>query len=79
MPYEGIDLVSSAGCTYESYNNSHRGFRMIVLDKSDLSTYTSAYYSAKKLLADSWFKLTVKALWERIRTWVQNKIFHVFA
>ena len=39
VPYEGIDLVSSPGCTFQSYNDSHRGFRVITIDKKSTDTY----------------------------------------
>ena len=39
VPYEGIDLVSSQGCTFHSYNDAHRGFRVITIDKEDTDTY----------------------------------------
>ena len=69
VPYEGIDLVSSVGCTYQSYNNDRRGFRLIVLDR-DQQTYTSTYHSARTLLAGSWFRLSFRAFFERIWAWV---------
>ncbi len=49
VDYEGIDLVSSPGCTYSSYNDDHRGFRTITLDKNDLTTYETAIYTAYDL------------------------------
>ena len=72
VPYKGIDLVSSAGCTYHAYNDNHRGFRVITLDKADLQTYTTTYYSARLLLSDQWFGLTVTALLIRIWNWIQE-------
>ena len=48
--YEGIDLVSSPGLTYASYNDDHRGFRTITLDKNDLSTYETRTYLVSDLL-----------------------------
>ena len=39
VPYEGIDLVSSQGCTFQSYNDLHRGFRVITIDKENADTY----------------------------------------
>ncbi|MBQ6419669.1 MAG: metallophosphoesterase [Clostridia bacterium] len=48
--YNGIDLVSSPGCTYQSYNDEHRGFRVITIDKNDPSTYTSEILLATELM-----------------------------
>ena len=39
VPYEGIDLVSSQGCTFHSYNDQHRGFRVITIDRNDTDKY----------------------------------------
>ncbi len=50
VPYEGIDLVSSAGITFHSYNDDHRGFRVITLDKNNTDSYDSYYLSATDLL-----------------------------
>ena len=78
VPYAGIDLGSSAGCTYHSYNDRHRGFRLITIDKANLQTYAAEYVSAKALLKRGWFKLTVQAFLERVWTWIQNKVFHIY-
>ncbi len=50
VPYEGIDLVSSAGITFHSYNDDHRGFRVITLDKNNTDSFDSYYLSATDLL-----------------------------
>ena len=34
VPYKGVDLVSSPGCTFSSYNDDMRGFRIIRIPKS---------------------------------------------
>ena len=39
VPYEEIDLVSSQGCTFYTYNDLHRGFRVITIDKEHTDTY----------------------------------------
>lgn len=47
----GVDLVSSPGCTFSSYGDEMRGCRAIVLDESDLSTYTTHAYTYAELFA----------------------------
>ena len=55
IAYEGIDIVATPGFTYQSYSNEDRGFRIIELDESDLSTYETRlihwqdYYGESKL------------------------------
>ncbi len=39
VPYQGIDLVCTQGCTYQSYNDDDQGFRIITIDKNDLWSY----------------------------------------
>ena len=50
VPYNGIDFVNTPGITFFSYNNLHRGFRVITLDKNDSDTYGTYTISADKLL-----------------------------
>ncbi len=50
VPYEGIDLVSSPGITFHSYNDQNRGFRVITLDKSNLDSYETYTMNAAELL-----------------------------
>lgn len=50
VPYEGIDLVSTPGITFHSYNNSNRGFRVITLDKSNTDSYETYTINAAELL-----------------------------
>ena len=50
VPYEGIDIVSSPGATFHSYNDQNRGFRVITLDKKDLSTYETYTLNTAELL-----------------------------
>ena len=53
VPYENLDLVSSPGITYSSYNDDNRGFRVITVDKNDTSTYETYTILASDLLDDS--------------------------
>lgn len=53
VPYENLDLVSSPGITYSSYNDEHRGFRVITIDKNDTSTYETYTILAADLLSES--------------------------
>ena len=41
VSYEGIDLVCTEACTYQAYRDGNQGFRLITIDKSDLSSYGS--------------------------------------
>ena len=50
VPYEGIDFVNSPGITFFSYNDQHRGFRVITIDKESADTYGTYTLSADKLL-----------------------------
>ena len=52
VPYEGIDLVSSQGCTFSSYNDQHRGFRVITVDKENTDTYETSILSTDTLLRE---------------------------
>lgn len=52
VPYQGMDLVSSPGFTFQSYNDDHRGVRVITIDKNDLSTYSTETHTAFELLED---------------------------
>ena len=52
VPYEGVDLVSSPGITFHSYNDGNRGFRVITLDKENLDTYETYTILADELLED---------------------------
>ncbi|MBQ6265843.1 MAG: metallophosphoesterase [Clostridia bacterium] len=51
---DGIDIVNTGGCTYHSYGNTlNRGVRVIDLDESDLSTYSTFTYTvAEQALKD---------------------------
>lgn len=43
VPYQGIDLVCTQGCTYQSYNDDNRGFRVITIDRKDLWSYETQF------------------------------------
>ena len=51
---EGIDIINTGGCTYHSYGSTlNRGVRVIDLDESDLSTYSTFTYTvAEQALKD---------------------------
>lgn len=51
--YEGIDLVCSPGCGFHSYNDEHKGFRVITLHKDDLNGYETYTLRTDALLAFS--------------------------
>ena len=53
VPYEGIDFVNSPGITFFSYNDQHRGFRVITVDRDEPDTYATYTLSADKLLRGS--------------------------
>ena len=48
--YRGIDLVCSPGCGVNTYNDEHKGFRVITLNKNDLSAYETHIVFTKDLL-----------------------------
>ena len=50
VPYKGIDLVTSPGCTYGSYNDDNRGFRLITIDKNDPTAHESELLLASEIL-----------------------------
>ena len=62
VPYEGIDLVSSPGMTYLSYNNANRGFRTITVNKADPSTYTTRTYTVEELFEGNTFRTVLLKL-----------------
>ena len=51
---DGIDIINTGGCTYHSYGSTlNRGVRVIDLDESDLSTYSTFTYTvAEQALKD---------------------------
>ena len=53
VPYKGIDLVTSPGCTYDSYNDENRGFRLITIDKNDPTSHESELLLASDILHPS--------------------------
>jgi len=52
VPYGEIDLVSSQGCTFSSYNDLHRGFRVITIDKENADTYETHMLFTDALLRE---------------------------
>ena len=50
VPYKGIDLVTSPGCTYDSYNDDNRGFRLITIDKANPTAHESELLLASTIL-----------------------------
>lgn len=50
VPYKGIDLVTSPGCTYGSYNDDNRGFRLITIDKNNPTAHESELLLASEIL-----------------------------
>jgi predicted phosphodiesterase len=84
VDYEGIDLVSSPGCTFASYNDYHRGYRVITLDKNDLSTYDTYTILTSDLLGESPVDsvlLKIRDFFEKIGDFFENlwdKITAVF-
>ena len=84
VPYHGIDLGSSAGITFSSYNDEHRGFRVITVDKNDTASYETYTLLVNDLLADSpadTALMKVRAFFEKIGDFFEdlwNKITAVF-
>ena len=69
VDYEGIDLVSSPGCTFSSYNDGHRGFRVITVDKNDPSVYETYTITTEELLNSNAFDalaLKIRTFFEKI-------------
>lgn len=50
VSYKGIDLVTSPGCTYGSYNDDNRGFRLITIDKNNPTAHESELLLASEIL-----------------------------
>ena len=84
VDYEGIDLVSSPGCTFASYNDNHRGFRVITIDKNDPTVYETYTMTTEELLSDNAADsaaLKIRAFFERIGDFFEklwDKITAVF-
>jgi hypothetical protein len=75
VDYQGIDLVSSPGQTYASYNDDHRGYRTITLDLNDLTTYETATYTNLELFEEdpiANFLQKFVSLWDRISNFFEN-------
>ena len=84
VPYENLDLVSSPGITYSSYNDAHRGFRVITVDRNDTAAYETYTILASDLLSDSPTDaalLKIREFFERIADFFEelwDKITAVF-
>ena len=75
VDYQGIDLVSSPGCTFSSYNDEHRGFRVITLDKNDLSGYGTYTILTSDLLNENpstSLLLKLRAFFDKIGEFFKN-------
>ena len=75
VDYQGIDLVSSPGQTYASYNDDHRGYRTVTLDINDLTTYETATYTNLELFEEdpiASFLQKFVSLWDRISNFFEN-------
>lgn len=45
IPYQGVDLVCTCGCGFQSYGDETRGVRIINLDEKDTSTYETHMFT----------------------------------
>ncbi len=75
VDYKGIDLVSSPGLTYESYNDAHRGFRSITLDVNNTRGYETETFTNAELFESNPFTAIMQRfeeLWERIAAFFEN-------
>ena len=52
VPYEGIDLACSQSCSFSAYNDLHRGFRVITIDKESTDTYETHMLFTDTLLRE---------------------------
>ncbi len=85
VPYKGIDLVSSPGITFSSYNDAHRGFRVITVDKANTDTYETYTLNAEELIRGGKFPdpflYNFRALYEKAADFFEdlwNKIKSAF-
>ena len=53
LNYLGIDLVNSPGCCFASYNDNHRGYRVITIDKNNPDVYETYLVTTEYLLRDN--------------------------
>ena len=70
VDYEGIDLVSSPGATYSSYNDGNRGFRVITVDKNDPASYSTYTLNSAELLNAN----PIGALMVKLRAFIDKLI-----
>ena len=66
VPYKGIDLVTSPGMTYDSYNDENRGFRLITIDKADPTAHESELLLASEILHSRPLLSFIATIFERI-------------
>ena len=71
VDYEGIDFVSSPGCTFASYNDEHRGFRVITIDKKDPGSYETYTITTEELFS----KNPIDVITLKIREYLE-KVFN---
>ncbi|MBR4726474.1 MAG: metallophosphoesterase [Clostridia bacterium] len=75
VDYEGIDLVSSPGCTFSSYNDGNRGFRVITIDKNNPAAYETYTVTTEELLNSNAMDaaaLKIRAFFEKIGDFFEN-------
>lgn len=75
VDYQGIDLVSSPGCTFASYNDDHRGYRVITLDKNNPDGYETYTMLTSELLESSpvdSMLLKIRTFFEKIGDFFEN-------
>ncbi len=80
--YQGIDLVSSPGCTFQSYNDANRGFRVITLDKENPDSYETYTMRTSDLLEGGSFldrvMLAVKNFFDGIVNFFKDTFLALF-
>ena len=75
VDYEGIDLVSSPGCTFSSYNDGNRGFRVITVDKTNPGAYETSTVTTEELLNSNAMDaaaLKIRTFFEKIGDFFEN-------
>ena len=82
ISYQGMDIVATPGFTFQSYSNEDRGFRVIDLDESDLSTYETYLvhwqdYFGESKLAMYHYNMYAEELsgWENFKNGLMMVIF----
>ena len=75
VDYKGIDLVSSPGCTFASYNDNHRGFRVITIDKNNPAEYETYTMTTEELMKGNsvdYAMLKIKTFFDEIGDFFEN-------